>query len=184
MVPDRSANKVRWFRDNVCNKAGDDSYYDFLSDGAKDIPAGCEGLRFLPWLTGGPEGFREVHGCFINMTMNTNQFTMWRAVLEAIAGEYSEIADRCRGAGTPVDRIIITEGGSKSPLWNQIKADMIQAEALTLKTGGALALNAVVGAYAAGNLTDIEARLHEGLTETGRYTPGEKLTLPDIPFRV
>ena len=175
---------LRWFRDNVCNRAGDDSYYDFLSGGAKDVPAGCDGLRFLPWLTGGPEGFREVHGCFINMTMNTNQFTMWRAVLEAVAGEYSEIADRCRSAGTPVDRIIITEGGSRSPLWNQIKADMIQAEALTLRTGGALALNAVVGAYAAGDLKDIEARLYEGLIETGRYVPGEKLRLPDIPFKV
>lgn len=175
---------LRWFRDNVCNKAGDDGYYDFLSEGAKDVPPGCDGLRFLPWLTGGPEGFREVHGCFINMTMNTNQFTMWRAVLEAIAGEYSEIADRCRGAGTPVDRIIITEGGSRSALWNQIKADMIQAEALTLKTGGALALNAVVGAYAVGDLKDIEGKLREGLTETGRYTPGKKLTLPEIPFKV
>ena len=175
---------LRWFRDNVCNRAGDDSYYDFLSGGAKNVPAGCDGLRFLPWLTGGPEGFREVHGCFINMTMNTNQFTMWRAVLEAVAGEYSEIADRCRSAGTPVDRIIITEGGSRSPLWNQIKADMIQAEALTLRTGGALALNAVVGAYAAGDLKDIEARLYEGLIETGRYVPGEKLRLPDIPFKV
>ena len=172
---------LRWFRDNVCNKAGDDSYYDFLSENAPDS---CDGLRFLPWLTGGPEGFRDVHGCFINMGMNTDIFSMWRAVLEAIAGEYSEIAERCRGAGTPVDRIIITEGGSKSALWNQIKADMIQAEALTLKTNGALGLNAVVGAYAVGDLKDIEARLREGLSVTGRYIPGEKLTLPDIPFDV
>lgn len=175
---------LRWFRDNVCNKQGDDSYYDFLSEGAKNVPAGCEGLRFLPWLTGGPEGFREVHGCFINMTMNTNQFTMWRAVLEAIAGEYSEIAEKCREAGTPVEKIIITEGGSRSALWNQIKADMIQAEALTLKSGGALALNAVVGAYAVGDIEDMKAGLMDGLSETGRYVPGEKLRLPEIPFKV
>ena len=141
-------------------------------------------MRFLPWLTGGPEGFREVHGCFINMGMNTDQFTLWRAVLEAIAGEYSEIADRCRAAGTPVDRIIITEGGSKSPLWNQIKADMIGAETLTLKTGGALALNAAIGAYGVGDVEDVHAKLREGLTETAKYSPGEKLTLPEIPFDV
>ncbi|MBQ3760352.1 MAG: carbohydrate kinase, partial [Synergistaceae bacterium] len=164
---------LRWFRDNVCNKAGDDSYYDYLSDGASKLENGSEGVRFLPWLTGGPEGFREVHGCFINMGMNTNQFVLWRAVLEAIAGEYSEIAERSRKAGTPVDRVIITEGGSRSPLWNQIKADMIQAETLTLKTGGALATNAVTGAYAVGDISDMAARVHEGLTETGRYTPGE-----------
>ena len=175
---------LRWFRDNICNKAGDDSYYDFLSEGAKKIPAGSEGVRFLPYLTGGQKGFENVHGCFMNMGMNTNQFVLWRSVLEAIAGEYSEIADRCRASGTPVDRIIITEGGSKSPLWNQIKADMIQAETLTLKTGGALAMNAITGAYAVGDIADMKAKLHEGLTETGRYTPGDKLILPDIPFDI
>ncbi|MBQ6971531.1 MAG: carbohydrate kinase [Synergistaceae bacterium] len=175
---------LRWFRDNVCGKPGDDSYYDYLSDGAAKLEHGAEGVRFLPWLTGGPEGFRDVHGCFINMGMNTNQFVLWRAVLEAIAGEYSEIAERSRMAGTPVDRVIITEGGSRSPLWNQIKADMIQAETITLKTGGALAMNAVTGAYAVGDVADMAARVHEGLTETGKYPPGEKLTLPDIPFRV
>ena len=175
---------LRWFRDNVCGKPGDDSYYKYLSDGAKDVPPGADRVRFLPWLTGGPEGFREVRGCFINMGMNTNQFTLWRAVLEAIAGEYGEIADRCRAAGTPVDRVIITEGGSRDPLWNQIKADMIGAETLTLKTGGALATNAVLGAYAVGDVKDVEAKLREGLAETGRYSPREKLTLPEIPFDV
>lgn len=175
---------LRWFRDNICRHEGDDNYYKFLSDGAKNIPSGSEGVRFLPWLTGGPEGFREVRGCFINMSMNTNQFTLWRAVLEAIAGEYSEIAEKCRASGTPVDRIIITEGGSKAPLWNQIKADMIQAETMTLKTGGALAANAVIGAYAVGDLKDIREKLREGLTETKKYIPGEKLTLPEIPFKL
>lgn len=175
---------LRWFRDNICNRPGDDSYYEFLTDGAKNIPAGSDGLRFLPWLTGGPEGFRNVHGCFINMNMNTNQFTMWRAVLEAIAGEYSEIAERCRNSGTPVDKIIITEGGSKDNLWNQIKADMIQAETITLKTGGALAANAIVGAYAVGDIDNITENLQKGLTQTGKFMPRERLILPEIPFDV
>ncbi|MDY6433594.1 MAG: FGGY family carbohydrate kinase [Synergistales bacterium] len=175
---------LRWFRDNVCNRPGDDSYYKYLSDGASKLPNGSEGVRFLAWLTGGPEGFRDVHGCFINMTLNTNQFILWRAVLEAIAGEYSEIAERSRKAGTPVDRVIITEGGSKDPLWNQIKADMIQAETVTLKTGGALALNAVVAAHAVGDLQDLEGKINENLTETGIYKPQQKLTLPEIPFKI
>ena len=176
---------LRWFRDNICNQPGNDDYYKYLSEGAKNIPAGSEGLRFLPWLTGGPEGFREVHGCFINMNMNTNQFTMWRAVLEAIAGEYGEIAQRCRESGTPVDRVIITEGGSKDALWNQIKADMIQAETITLKSNGALGTNAVIGAYAVNDLQgSIEDALHKNLTETGRFKPEHKLTLPEIPFKI
>ncbi|MBQ6738343.1 MAG: carbohydrate kinase, partial [Synergistaceae bacterium] len=111
-------------------------------------------------------------------------FVLWRSVLEAIAGEYSEIADKSRKAGTPINRVIITEGGSKDPLWNQIKADMIQAETLTLKTGGALAVNALIAAYAIGELKDLTSKIHEGLTETGHYKPQKELKLPEIPFKL
>ena len=174
---------LRWFRDNICNRPGDDEYYKFLSEGAKNISN--DGVRFLPWLTGGTNGYENVHGCFINMGMNTNQFTLWRAVLEAIAGEYAEIAQRCRNSGTPVDRVIITEGGSKDPLWNQIKADLIRAETITLKTGGALATNALIGAYAVNDLTNLEEKLSQGLIQTGKCTPSENpLKLPEIPFKI
>ncbi len=176
---------LRWFRDNICGRPGDDACYKKLSEGAAKVPAGANGVRFLPWLTGGPRGFENVHGCFLNMTMDTDQSVLWRAVLEAIAGEYGEIAQRCRDAGTPVDRVIITEGGSRDALWNQIKADMLQAETVTLHTGGALATNALLGAYAAGDIAGgeaaLEAELRKGLNETGRFAPGPKIQLPQIP---
>lgn len=176
---------LRWFRDNVCGQPGDDGCYDRLSQGATRVPAGANGVRFLPWLTGGPKGCEEVHGCFLNMTMDTDQFVLWRAVLEAIAGEYGEIADRCRTAGTPVERIIVTEGGSRSALWNQIKADLIRAETVTLDTGGALATNALLAAYAAGDISGgeegLKAALRQGLRETGRFAPGPEFALPPLP---
>ena len=175
---------LRWFRDNICGRPGDDACYARLSEGAASVPAGAGGVRFLPWLTGGPKGFEEVHGCFLNMTLDTDQFVLWRAVLEAIAGEYGEIAERCRRAGTPVDRVIVTEGGSRDPLWNQIKADFIRAETATLETGGALATNALLGAYGTGDIEGEEAlraALREGLRETGRFTPGPAPDLPPLP---
>ena len=167
---------LRWFRDNVCGRPGDDACYSYLSEGAAKVPAGAGGVRFLPWLTGGPRGLEDVHGCFVNMTLGTDQFVLWRAVLEAIAGEYGEIAGRCRKAGTSVERVIITEGGSRDALWNQIKADHIRAETVTLETGGALAINALLGACAAGDIVNgeegLKAMLRQGLRETGRFVPG------------
>ena len=152
--------------------------------GAAKVPPGAGGVRFLPWLTGGPRGFEAVHGCFLDMTMDTDQFVLWRAVLEAIAGEYGEIAARCRAAGTPVDRVIITEGGSRDALWDQIKADFIRAETVTLETGGALAANALLAAYGAGDIASedaLKAALRDGLTETGRFPPGPEPSLPPLP---
>lgn len=175
---------LRWFRDNVCGRPGDDAWYAQLSEGAAKVPPGAGGVRFLPWLTGGPRGFEAVHGCFLDMTMDTDQFVLWRAVLEAIAGEYGEIAARCRAAGTPVDRVIITEGGSRDALWDQIKADFIRAETVTLETGGALAANALLAAYGAGDIASedaLKAALRDGLTETGRFPPGPEPSLPPLP---
>ena len=112
------------------------------------------------------------------MTLETDRFALWRAVLEGIASEYGEIAERCRTAGTPVDRIIVTEGGSRDALWNQIKADKIGAETVTLETGGALATNALVAACAAGDLPEgergIEAALGKNLRVTGSWTPSRR----------
>ena len=99
-------------------------------------------------------------------------------MLEGIASEYCEIAERCRTAGTPVDRIIVTEGGSRDALWNQIKADKIGAETVTLETGGALATNALVAACAAGDLPEgergIETALGKNLRVTGSWTPSRR----------
>ena len=174
---------LRWFRDNVCGRAGDDGFYAELSEGAARVPAGAGGVRFLPWLTGGPAGHEEERGCFLNMTLETDRFALWRAVLEGIASEYCEIAERCRTAGTPVDRIIVTEGGSRDALWNQIKADKIGAETLTLETGGALATNALVAACAVGDLPEgekgIKAALGKNLRVTGSWMPSHRI--PEAP---
>lgn len=178
---------LRWFRDYICGKQGDDEYYKYLSEGAANVPPGSDGVRFLPWLTGGPHGFEDVHGCFLNMTMKTDQFTLWRSVLEAIAGEYGEIADRCRAAGTPVDRMIITEGGSRDALWNQIKADMTRADTVTLRSGGALRANALLAEFAMKGTDDVgslKSSLMTTLTETGHFTPGPELKLPPLPAEI
>lgn len=155
---------LRWFRDNVCGKAGDGAYFDVLNDAAKDIPAGSNGLLFLPYLTGGTNDFPDATGCFLNMTMDTSQAQMWHAVLEAIGYDYMEITDIYKSAGVSMDRITITEGGSHSDIWNQMKSDMLGSDVITLKNaGGALLTNCTVAAYAAGDIPDIKDALEKNI---------------------
>ena len=72
---------------------------------------------------------------------------MWRAVLEAIGYDYIYVADMYRNAGCNLDRIVVTEGGSKSSLWNQIKADMLGSEVVTLENvEGAVLSDAILAA--------------------------------------
>lgn len=99
---------------------------------------------------------KNATGCFLNMTMDTDQATMWHAVLEAIGYDYMEITDLYRSAGVNLNRITVTEGGSRSNVWNQIKADMLGSDIVTPENAeGAVATNCIVGAYAVGDIPDI-----------------------------
>ena len=56
---------------------------------------------------------------------------------------------------------------------------------MTLDTGGALATNALLAAYAAGDIAGgeegLKAALQQGLRETGRFAPGPAFALPPLP---
>lgn len=163
---------LRWFKDNICQKSDDDSYYQLLSKEAEKVTPGCNDVIFLPYLTGGYGEFSKVKGSFLNMTMDTNQFVLWRAVLEAIAYDYMEITDAYRNAGIEINRITITEGGSRDHLWNQIKADVMESEAITLEIlGGAVLTNCIIAAYAAGDIENLTGALISNLKVINTYTP-------------
>lgn len=167
---------LRWFKDNVCRHAEDGSYYRTLSEGAAKVPAGANGVLFLPYLTGGSGDEKDASGCFLNMTMDDDQFVMWRAVLEAIGYDYMGLADQYRAAGADLTRITVTEGGSRDALWNQIKADQLDAEIVRFRNpGGAVLTNCVFGAYAAGVLSDIRGALTAVIEENGRFKPDAAL---------
>ncbi len=168
---------LRWYRDNICDKVDDGPYYDELSKRAADIPVGSNGVLFIPYLTGGNADCPDASGCFVNMTMDTNQATLWRAVLESIAYEYMDMVNLYRGGGIPLETFTITEGGSRSDLWNQIKSDMIGAEVTTLKkAGGAITTNVAVAAYAAGDLEDLGKAVRDTLEVQKIYKPNRENT--------
>ena len=167
---------LRWFKDNVAQKPGESSYYGTLSAGAAQVPAGANGVLFLPYLTGGAGDEKNASGCFLNMTMDDDQFVMWRAVLEGIGYDYMGVADLYRSAGVPLKRITVTEGGSRDELWNQIKANMLDAEVIRYRNaGGAVLTNCVFGAWATGGVSDVKAALSRVIEENGRYQPDEAL---------
>jgi len=163
---------LRWFKDNICQRPHDDSYYQLLSKEAEKVAPGCNDVIFLPYLTGGYGKFSNVKGCFMNMTLDTDQFVLWRAVLESIAYGYMEITDAYRNAGIEINRITITEGGSKDDLWNQIKADVMESEAITLEiSGGAVLINCIIAAYATGDIENLTHALISNLKITNTYNP-------------
>ena len=122
-------------------------------------------------------GIENASGAFLNLTTNTDQGIMWRAVLEAIGYDYIYVADMYRNAGCNLDRIVVTEGGSKSSLWNQIKADMLGSEVVTLENvEGAVLSDAILAAYAVGDIHDLKKALLDVVKVKKVYTPNKENT--------
>lgn len=73
-------------------------------------------------------------------------------VLEAIGYDYMGLADSYRAAGVDLNRITVTEGGSRNELWNRIKSHMLGADVVRFRNaGGAVLTNCIVAAHAVGD---------------------------------
>lgn len=167
---------LRWFKDSICKEDQNENYYKKLSDEAEKIPAGSNGVIFLPYLTGGTNDIKNATGCFLNMNLDTNQWTLWRSVLEAIGYDYMEIAELYKSGGVDLSRITITEGGSRDDLWNQMKSDMLDSKAITLENaGGAVLTNCLFGAYAIGDIVNIKEKLINIIKVKKVYEPNEDI---------
>ena len=165
---------LRWFKDSVYG--GDVGYRELSADASK-VPAGSRGVTFLPYLTGGYGKETDASGAFLNMTLDTDRGTLWRAVLEAIGYDYIGVTDEYRAAGVDLSRITIAEGGSTDNVWNQIKSDMIDSDAVVMKTrGGAILTDCAMAAYAAGDHDDLIGRLSDAAQVDRSFSPDAENT--------
>jgi xylulokinase len=97
-----------------------------LGRAAADAPPGCDGLTFLPALSGAmaPEWIGTARAGFHGLTATHGTAHMARAVLEGCAFAMRDVVDRLDELGIRTDRILALGGGARSRLWTQIRADL------------------------------------------------------------
>ena len=171
-----AAGSLRWFRDAVAPGLGFD---DVIAEAA-EVPAGSEGLWFLPYLSGerSPHPDPLARGAFVGLTLAHDRRHLARAVLEGVAFGLRDGLDLMVAAGMPApDQIRASGGGTASELWRQVLADVLEAEIATVNTTEGAAygagLLAAVGAGWYGTVEDAAAAL---VTATPVAAPG-----PDVP---
>jgi xylulokinase len=99
--------------------------YDQLMQEAAGAPAGCEGLVFLPYLTGErcPHPDPAARGAFVGLTTRHTRGHLFRAVIEGVTFNMAAILDIMRSVGVPVQTVRLSGGGNRSALWRQMQAD-------------------------------------------------------------
>jgi xylulokinase len=97
-----------------------------MDDRAAVVPAGAEGLMFLPYLTGErtPHMDPYARGAMLGLTLKHNDAHMVRAVLEGVAFALYDSLQLIQSLSVKTDRIVASGGGARSPIWLQIIADV------------------------------------------------------------
>ncbi len=156
---------LRWFRDRfyhletrVALDSGLDPY-DLMTRPAEDIPAGSDGLVVLPHLEGAfcPEFNPAARAVFFGATLGHTKAHFVRAVMESVAYMLKKNLDLVEQFGVDVDEVRSMGGGARSPLWLQIKADVLQKPVRTLEVEETACLGAaLMGATATGHFAGVE----------------------------
>ena len=150
--------------------------YSALTDGAATVPAGSDGLLFLPYLTGerSPHPDPLARGAFVGLTVSHDKRHLTRAVLEGVAFGLRDGLDLMTAAGMPAPRVIrASGGGTASRLWRQILADVLEAEIATVATTEGAAYGAgVLAAVGGGWFTSVPEATGAWVVATVNASPG------------
>ncbi len=146
-----AAASYRWYRDTFGGS------YEEMNEAAAQIPIGCDGLRFHPYLNGELSPYADplLCGSFTGVRSMHTKAHFTRAVLEGVC--YSLLDSR-----SVLDEVGITYGdvataiggGTKGALWRQMTADVLGVTLRTPKSSDSSLGSAMLAGIAVGVFKD------------------------------
>lgn len=138
-------NTLSWLKNKVLR---DQRSFGELDEEIGKIPAGCEGLFFLPYLAGErtPWNDPQARGVFFGLSLKHEQPHMVRAVMEGVMYNLCQCKAMFDELGVIPRRLISAGGGAKGRTWRQIQADMLEMDVHTTGTEEEACLGAAITA--------------------------------------
>ena len=176
MLSAASCNK--WFCDEILKTT------DYAAEQVDITPdkLGENHVYFLPYLMGerSPINDTNARGTFIGMTMDTSRSDLVQAVLEGVAYAIRDSFEVARSLGVDIPTTKICGGGSKSPLWRTIFANILGIPLELVKTeqgpgyGGAMLAMVGCGQYesvqaASDALVEVASTIQPDAALTAKY---------------
>ncbi|MBP8972225.1 MAG: FGGY-family carbohydrate kinase [Anaerolineae bacterium] len=105
----------------------DADVFDLLTQQAARVSPGSDGVIFLPYMMGerSPLWHTNARGVLFGLSLATSRGAIIRAILEGTALAMLHNIQTAKEAGVTVKELRSVGGGTRSALWNQIKADIL-----------------------------------------------------------
>ncbi len=145
---------------------------EYLEREAALVPAGSDGLMtVLDWLATTDKPFRK--GMMLGFDARHTRGHVYRSILEAIALTMKFHVDAMTDElGTSLTELVVSGGGSNSPLFMQIFADVFDIPASRSVDGGGAGLGAAIcAAVATGVHPDIETAAQRMTKQREQFQP-------------
>jgi xylulokinase len=133
---------LRWLRDQF----GAGASYDDLTRDAAAVPPGADGVLWAPYLMGErtPHCDPNSRAALIGLAANHGRGHLVRAVLEGVAFSLRDTFSIFSELRVPVESVRLGGGGSRSPLWRQIQADVYGCTVDTVQADEGAAYGAAI----------------------------------------
>jgi gluconokinase len=173
-------NVMQWFARNFLKNdfSSADQFEDFIAE-ACEMPAGSDGLIFLPYIYGerAPVWDAEARGIFFGISAAHKQAHFMRAIMEGISFALNELLITMEETVAPVNNIYASGGFIRSKKWISLLADVLGKRiSVTQAEDSSAAGAAMLGMIALGIADDV----HEMKT----FFSEKEFFEPDVKDRV
>ena len=137
-----AGGSFQWFRNEMAiaeiiaaRKQKIDPYELLVKEASKAKP-GCEGLFFLPYLTGErcPHPDPDARGGWIGLTARHDRPDLIRALLEGVTFGMADALRIMQDMNIPIRTVRLSGGGARSMFWRQLQADIYNKTCATINS--------------------------------------------------
>jgi len=181
-----AAGSLKWFKENVFHfetknyEINNHNLYEVITNKASEIKPGSNGLIFLPYLTGERTPYPDPNakGTFTGLTVKHNINHFSRSILEGVGYSLKDCFILHEAIGVRTDKVRISGGGAKSKLWQQIIANILNKEIVSLSTVDAAPFGAaLLAAVGTNHFSDISEACSVSIKELETVIPNYNDTL-------
>ena len=166
-----SGKALDWFATRIARQ---EIAYDDLIAEAASVSPGAQGVLFLPHLAGerAPEPDPRSRGAWAGLTLEHDRRHLLRALLEGVAFSLRSVGDWLALNGAEIGEVRCVGGQARSPLWNQIKADVLNRALLVPEVVDAAVVGAAaLAGLAVGAFADRQAAISRMVRIARRFEP-------------
>lgn len=158
---------------SVAEAKGKSSLNQFNEE-AETVPAGSEGLVFLPYMAGerSPIWDPDAKGVFYGLDFSKTKGHMIRSAMEGVAYSLEHNLQIAESTGAEVKELRAMGGSANSRLWTQIKSDITGKPIVVPSSDTATTLGAVILAgVGVGMYKDFEEAVELTVKVTRKHEP-------------